>query len=138
MSVADEAKRKPHDQIARKLRVGLKVAERTGKTFFFIILDIAPKELLRSLRPGASLADAKETKRAGFASKWLTAYWFTRYKGGGSVTPLKGILQDIPTADARAMASNMGWLTWSDVYKTVLRAVIAEGQERKESRAVPT
>lgn len=138
MSLADEDNRKPHDQIARKLRVGLKEAERSGKAFYFIILDIAPKEILRRLKPGASLADAKETKRGGFASKWLTAYWFSRYKGGASVTPLKEILTDMPTADARMMARNMGWLTWSDVYKVVLRAAIAAGQERNEVRTIPT
>src|SRR5437879_1167729 len=37
MSMADITKRKPHDQIARKLRVGLKKAQRSGKDFYFII-----------------------------------------------------------------------------------------------------
>ena len=56
MSMADTDNHKPHDQIARKLRVGVKAAKRSGKEFYFIILDIAPKEILRSLRPSASLA----------------------------------------------------------------------------------
>jgi|SRR5579872_2679264 len=51
MGLADLAKRKPHDQIDRKLRVGLKEAQRSGKDFYFIILDIAPKEILRGLGP---------------------------------------------------------------------------------------
>ncbi len=133
MSLADEENRKPHDQLARKLRVGLKEAQRTGKTFYLIILDIAPKEILRGLKPGASLADARgstKPKPGGFAAKWLTAYWFSRYKGGASVTPLREVLHDIPDVDARTVAANMGWLTWSDVFKTVLRATIAAGSDR--------
>ena len=69
MSLADDANNKPHDQIARKLRVGLKEAQRSGKDFYFIILDIAPKEILRGLKPGASLSDAKRKLRGGFSSK---------------------------------------------------------------------
>jgi hypothetical protein len=125
MSLADEANRKPHDQIARKLRVGIKEAEHTKAVFYFLILDIAPKEILRSLSPGASLAEAKTAKRGGFAAKWLTAYWFSRYKGGSSVTPLREVLKDIPGAAAEAVSNNMGWLVWSDVFKVVLRGVIA-------------
>lgn len=129
MSPADPDNRKPHDQIARKLRVGLKAAQRSGKDFYFIILDIAPKEILRGLMPGVSLSAAKRKSRGGFASKWLTAYWFSRYKGArGSVSPLREVLKDISGADAKAVATNMGWLTWSDVYKAVLRAVIASRQ----------
>jgi hypothetical protein len=127
MSLADEENRKPHDQIVRKLRVGLKEAQRIGRTtFYLIILDIAPNEILRTLKPpGTTLADARGTKRRGFAAKWLTAYWFRRYKN--VVTPLRSVLHDIPDVDAHAVAANMGWLTWSDVFKTVLRATIAAG-----------
>jgi hypothetical protein len=129
MSPADLANGKPHDQIARKLRVGLKEAQRSGEDFYFIILDIAPKEILRGLKPGASLRDAKRKPRGGFASKWLTAYWFARYRGvRGSVSPLCEVLKDIPGVDAKAVARNMGWLTWSDVFKAVLRAVIPSRQ----------
>jgi len=127
MSLADEANRKPHDQIARKLRVGIREAERTQTDFYFLILDIAPKEILRNLNPGVSLAESKSTKRGGFASKWLTAYWFSRYKGGSSVTPLREVLSDIPGADAGAMSKNMGWLVWSDMFKITLRSVMAAG-----------
>lgn len=135
MSVADEANRKPHDQIARKLRVGLKEVGRAGTEFYLIILDIAPQQILRGLKPGASLDDAKSKSRGGFGSKWLTAYWFSRYKGvRGSISPLRDVLKDMPAVDVGAMANNMGWLTWSDVYKTVLRAVIASGQRRNDPR----
>lgn len=132
MSAADLAKRKPHNQIARKLRVGLKEAQRSGKDFYFIILDIAPKEILRGLKPGASLSDAERKSRGGFASKWLTAYWFSRYRGvRGSVSPLRKVLEDISGVDAKAVARNMGWLTWSEVFKVVLRSVIASRQLRE-------
>lgn len=127
MSVADEAKRKPHDQLARKLRVGISEAARMQAAFYFLVLDIAPKEILRRMKPGARLADAKTTKTGGFANKWLTAYWFARYKGGSSVTPLRQVLEDIPGADAKGVAANMGWLVWSDVFKVTLRAVMAAG-----------
>lgn len=126
MSQADEANRKPHDQIARKLRVGVKESIRSGKEFFFILLDLAPLELLRSLKPGASLEDAKRKGAGGFASKWLTAYWFARYKSArGTSNSLSEILTDIPGTNPEAVARNMGWITWPDVYKAVLRAVIA-------------
>jgi len=134
MSLADPDKGKPHDQIARKLRVGLREALRSGKDFYFIILDIAPKEILRSLKPGVSLREAKGKSRGGFSSKWLTAYWFSRYKGlRGSVSPLREVLEGISGADAKAVARNMGWLTWSDVFKAVLRAVIASRQVGESS-----
>lgn len=132
MSLADPVNRKPHDQIARKLRVGVKEAQRSSKDFYFIVLDIAPKEMLRGLKPGASLEDAKSKSTRGFASKWQTAYWFSRYKGAGkSFSPLKEVFRDVPGIDVESIARNMGWLTWSAVYKTVLRAVIVSRYERE-------
>jgi hypothetical protein len=126
MSLADEANRKPHDQIARKLHVGVKEALRSKREFFFILLDLAPMELLRSLSPGASLDDAKRKSRGGFSSKWLTAYWYARYKSArGSTSSLAEVFKDIPGANTASIAKNMGWLTWADVYKVVLRAAIA-------------
>jgi hypothetical protein len=50
---------------------------------------------------------------------------FSRYNDGANVTPLREVLHDILDVDARTVAANMGWLTWSDVFKTVLRATIA-------------
>jgi len=126
MSLADEANRKPHDQVARKLRVGVKEALKSKREFFFILLDLAPLELLRSLSPGASLDEAKRKSRGGFRSKWLTAYWYSRYKSArGSTSSLAEVFNDIPGANINSIALNMGWLTWADVYKVVLRAVIA-------------
>lgn len=143
MSLKDDPKKddpkkkdfKKYDQIAKKLRVGVKEAQRSAKEFYFIILDIAPKEALRRLSPRAKLVSAERKKREGFGSKWKTAYWFSRYKGtGGSVAPLKEVLKgDIPGADAKAVARNMGWLTWADVYKALLRAVIESPQPRVSS-----
>ncbi len=128
---------KPHDQIARKLRVGAREAVRRGQQqtqkveFFFILLDLAPLDRLRALNPGASLTEAQAAQPSGFRSKWRTAYWFSRYKFGwkGSLKPLKAILADEPAVSeisASEIARNMGWLTWSDVFKIVLRAVVNE------------
>ena len=126
MSLADKANRKPHDQIARKLRIGAKEALGSGKEFFFILLDIAPMEILRTLGSGASLNDAKRKSRGGFPSKWLTAYWFARYKSArGSTSSLSEVFKDMPSVNIDSIAKNMGWLTWPDIYKAVLRAVIA-------------
>jgi hypothetical protein len=123
MSLADVEK--PHDQIARKIRVGVKECLKTSSEFFFIVLDVAPPQTLRMLKPGASLEEAKSKGRGGFASKWQTAYWFSRYKAAGrSLTPLRQVLADIPGANVEQVAANMGWLTWSEVFKTVLRSVI--------------
>ncbi|MEI8289877.1 MAG: hypothetical protein WCH99_10415 [Verrucomicrobiota bacterium] len=125
MSIAEPEKGKPHDQIARKLRVGIKEAQHSGRSFYFIILDIAPKEKLLEIKSGASLKEANQKLGSGFARKWQTAYWFRRYKGSKkSVTPLRKVLADIPDIDAKAVANNMGWLTWSDVFKTVLRGLM--------------
>ena len=77
ISQVDPGKQKPHNQIARKLTIGLRTAEETGKDFYFILLDIAPPECLAQIKPGASLAEA-EKRHSGFGGKWLTAYWFSR------------------------------------------------------------
>jgi hypothetical protein len=95
MSRADPP-RKPNNQLARKLRVGLHEATKQGDEFYFILLDIAPVPALSNLMPRVSLDKATHAKAkeigAGFKSKWLTSYWFCRYKYGrkGSLTPLKG------------------------------------------------
>jgi hypothetical protein len=126
MSMADEAK--PHNQIERKLRVGLREAAHQKSEFYFILLDIAPLEALRSLNPGVSLEKATDSRASGFAAKWLTAYWFARYKYGsrGSHAPLQRLIADaaIPKLQANDVANRMGWLTWADVAKSVLRVAI--------------
>ncbi|MGC1476243.1 MAG: hypothetical protein WA804_10385 [Terriglobales bacterium] len=127
MSQADPDNDKSHDQIARKLTIGLREAHRTGKAFYFILLDIAPPECLAQLKPGASLDEAKG-KAAGFGGKWLTSYWFSRYKYGrrGSLRPLEELLSKagLDASQVSQVADRMGWLTWADVFKIVLRAVI--------------
>jgi hypothetical protein len=124
MSLADD--KKPHDQLARKIRIGLQEAHLSDRAFYLIVLDIAPHEQLRGLKPGASLADANSSKGGGFRRKWLTAYWFSRYKGKSSVSPLQSVLEGIDGANPRQMARHMGWLTWADVFKAVLRVSVVE------------
>jgi hypothetical protein len=128
MSAADPGKRKPHNQIERKLRVGLNEAAHRGSTFYFILLDLAPLVTIRSLKPGASLGEATKPKETGFLGKWTTAYWFARYKYGsrGSLAPLQRLLVDagFPEARAKDVSKRMGWLTWGDVFKSVLRSVL--------------
>jgi hypothetical protein len=128
MSQADPAKDKRHNQIERKLRVGLLEAHRTGRIFYFILLDLAPLDALRTLRPRVSLEKATRARAAGFGGKWLTAYWFARYKYGvrGSLSPLHKVVADVglDRVTARDVATRMGWLTWADLFKVVLRAVI--------------
>jgi hypothetical protein len=127
MSQADPDNDKPHNQIARKLTIGLRVAQATGKDFYFILLDIAPAECLARLNPGASLEKAGR-KASGFGGKWLTSYWFRRYKygHGGSRKPLRELLlnEGLDEKQICQVAAQMGWLTWTDVFKVVLRSVI--------------
>jgi hypothetical protein len=73
---------KPYNQIARKLRVGTRVATDTSVEFFFVLLDIAPPQMLSALRPNATMQEALHAKAKGFDSKWLTAFWFEAYKYG--------------------------------------------------------
>lgn len=127
MSQADPDNGKPHNQIARKLTIGLRVAQKMQRDFYFILLDLAPPECLAQLNRRVSLREAMG-KASGFRGKWLTSYWFSRYKygHGGSLTPLKKVLSEkkLDASQASRMAARMGWLTWADVFKVVLRAVI--------------
>jgi len=128
MSAADPKKRKPHNQIERKLRVGLREAAGRDSTFYFILLDVAPFEALRSLSAGVSLAEAMRPNATGFGGKWTTAYWFARYKYGsrGSLAPLQKLVAEagFPEMLAKNVAERLGWLTWADIFKSVLRSVI--------------
>jgi hypothetical protein len=119
LSLADKTKNKPHDQIARKLRVGLDSC--ADKDFYFIFLDIAPasKLILRK-----SKSEALEPNKSGFYDKWKSAWWFNYYKQ--RKTPLRNILDGIKYKSEIAVADNMGWLTWSDLYKDLLRSILTD------------
>jgi hypothetical protein len=116
---------KPFDQIARKLRIGLDSPLQDEREFYFIFLDIAPLEKL-TRRKNKSVALAPVNK--GFEDKWKSAWLFKYYKSGrnNSLRPLKEALINIPSAQSiESIAENMGWLTWSDLFKSILRGMIA-------------
>jgi hypothetical protein len=118
MSLANP--QKPHDQIAKKLRVGADFSRSCRKMFVFIIIDIAPQEKLFQRRPKV---DAM-TGLSGFHDKWKTAWWFDYYKNGrnGSNKPLKEILDGIVEESQLSLVSdNMGWLCWTDLFKIILQ-----------------
>lgn len=115
---------KLHDQIARKMRVGLSCAIEKQKEFVFIIIDIAPYYKLnkRALKTTAS------SGTSGFNDKWKTAWWFDYYKNGrnNSKKPLKEILTDIKNIpNIELISKNMGWITWADLFKTTLFASLS-------------
>jgi len=94
-----------HDQIARKLRVGLDVANASNREFYFIFLDIAP--CLEILKYGAQ--------------KQMSARRFLYYRNH-SENLIKPLI-DIPYQNVEQVSQNMGWLTWASLFKTVLRAL---------------
>jgi len=114
---------KPHDQIARKLRIGLDSPLHDKREFFFIFLDIAPiKKLTQRKNKSEVLAPSK----SGFKDKWKSAWLFNYYKVGrnNSLRPLRKALEGIDIPSIESIADNMGWLTWSDLFKSILRGVI--------------
>jgi len=117
--------KKPHDQIARKLRIGLDspLRDRDTREFFFIFLDIAP---LKILTRRISKSEALSPSKKGFEDKWKSAWLFNYYKFGrnNSLRPLKKALEGIDIPPVQSIADNMGWLTWSDLFKIVLRGMI--------------
>jgi hypothetical protein len=121
ISLSDELKNKKHDQIARKLRVGLDCSE--NKDFYFIFLDIAPEKILMQRK---SKKEASSLKKNGFYDKWKSAWWFNYYKQGrnNSLKPLRDCLEGIKIISEKSVADKMGWLTWSDLYKNILRGLI--------------
>lgn len=95
----------PHDQIVRKLRIGLDVARNRNKSFYFIFLDIAPLEhLLR------------------YGEKAVSARYFKQYKEDSNSFADK--LIENSCHDLKEVSKNMGWLTWASLFKTVLRAMV--------------
>ncbi len=115
---------KPNNQIGRKLRVGLLQAHQDRREFFFIWLDVAPLNCLYRKRK-LVLAKAKGN---GFHDKWQSAYLFKRYKSnkGDEAPTLRQSLIGIENVDRAKVAERMGWLTWADLFKTVLRAVLKD------------
>jgi hypothetical protein len=95
-----------YDQIVRKLRVGLDVAHETHKTFYFIFLDVAPIDKL------LKFGEEKST----------SAVYFKKYKGRNN--ELEKNLEGIPYQNIEDVKTNMGWLTWACLFKTVLRASV--------------
>lgn len=122
MSIAKPPE-KPHNQIARKLRIGLDAPLGNGNyDFYFIFLDIAPRDKLMCKKSKKeALAPAK-----GFHDKWKSAWLFSYYKYGRnkSLKPLKDALKGIPVKDIKQVAKNMGWLAWADLFKDLLRGMI--------------
>lgn len=116
---------KPHDQIARKLRIGLDSPLQDTREFYFIFLDIAP---LTKLTKRKSKSEALSPSKKGFEDKWKSAWLFNYYKFGrnNSLRPLKEALKGLDIPPVQSVADNMGWLTWSDLFKTILRGVITK------------
>jgi len=114
---------KPHDQIARKLRIGLDSPLRDIREFFFIFLDIAPPEILTKRK---NKSEALAPSKRGFEDKWKSAWLFNYYKYGrnNSLSPLKKALKGIDIPPVQSIADNMGWLTWGDLFKIVLKGMI--------------
>ena len=117
-----------HNQIAHKLRVGLDVAVPQGIDFTLIFLDIAP---LKKLNRRKRKEEAASSAGSGFHAKWKSAWWFHYYKFGrnNSLRPLAEALEGIQIPELSIVAERMGWLTWSDLFKSVLRAVILESKK---------
>ncbi len=121
----DPQNNKPHNQIERKLRVGLDCAECMNKEFYFIFLDIAPaNKLLKFTKEKKS----KENALNNLTEKWKSAWWFNYYKNGrnNSLKPLRESLVGIEIKSVQSIADNMAWLTWSDLYKNILRGILTD------------
>jgi len=115
---------KPHDQIARKLRIGIDTANQSNNEFYFIFLDIAPLEKMNQRRPKK---EVMEKSASGYNDKWKSAWLFSYYKNGraNSLKPLEEALKGIADkSTVQSIAANMGWLTWADLFKCTLCATI--------------
>jgi len=115
---------KPHDQIARKLRVGLDSLTNDKQEFFFLFLDIAPAEIMYERKKKEV---AVGTTGGGYKDKWRSAWLFKYYKQGrnNSLRPLAEALDGIKIPSVEMVAENMGWLTWADLFKCTMRAVLS-------------
>jgi len=122
-AVSVKTSKHKYDQIARKLRVGLdNPLGDEDYDFYFILLDIAPRDKLMCRKSKI----AAYAPGAGFHDKWKSAWLFSYYKSGrnNSLKPLKDALEGIQGRDVRQVAKNMGWLTWADLFKDLLRGMI--------------
>ncbi len=121
MSQASQGKR---DQIARKLRVGLDAPLNDAREFFFIFLDIAPLDKLKAGKKAGQKNNVEASSSAGFNDKWKSAWWFNHYKYAADLEPLSEALAGITDqSSVQPVAENMGWLTWSDLFKSILRSM---------------
>ncbi len=122
-SMSMKSEKHEYDQIARKLRVGLdNPLGNRNYDFYFIFLDIAPcDKLVQRKSKGEAEAPSK-----GYHDKWKSAWWFNYYKEGrnNSHKPLKDVLEGIGVKDIKQVTRNMGWLTWADLFKDLLRGMI--------------
>lgn len=123
ITLCDKDKR--FDQIAKKIRVGLDYAISESSDFYFILLDIAPREKLFAFT-NEKICKSNAMKHP--TSKWKSAWWFNRYKNGwrGNLSPLKEALAgiDLRSGTIDSVSKNMGWLTWADLFKITMRGLI--------------
>lgn len=115
---------KKHDQIARKLRVGLDSPANGEREFFFIFLDLAPADMMYQRKKKFV---AVGPPGGGYKDKWRSAWLFQYYKVGrnNSLRPLTDALEGVAHPPVEAVAARMGWLTWADLFKCTLRAALA-------------
>jgi hypothetical protein len=115
---------KPHDQIARKLRVGLDSIVNDEREFFFVFLDLAPADMMFQRK---TKHEAVGQPGGGFGDKWRSAWLFQYYKVGrnNSLRPLAEALEGVAHPPVEAVAARMGWLTWADLFKCTMRAALA-------------
>ncbi len=116
---------RPHDQIARKLRIGLDSPLGGRRDFFFIFLDIAPFDKFDRNR---SMEDVLAPRKRGLKDKWKSAWFYNHYKHGdeNGHRSLREALEGIDSPPEQVVADNMGWLTWADLFKTTLRATVTQ------------
>ncbi len=79
-SVSVKSADKPHDQIAKKLRIGLDSPLNDQREFYFIFLEIAPLDKLNE--ETRSKEELLRHTEAGFRDKWKSAWLFDYYKKG--------------------------------------------------------
>jgi len=120
-----EPPEKLYDQIAQKLRIGLDNPLQEKRDFYFIFIDIAPLDKLNCRR---SIKEALLPSK-GFSDKWKSAWLFKYYKYGRNKShkPIQQILNGIKNIPSiETITSNMGWLTWTDLFKDILRGMVKE------------